>query len=145
MIYERTAKLYCSDDISNIENYIEALNDKDNHWDCHHRLEIHDDYNNSREDLQLMNLYYHRPAGELIFIKHNEHTKLHHTGMKLNFTNEHKEAIGKAIKGKVRSEFGKSFKEIYGISKSDDPQLYQRERQYYRKHNKLNGNYPFNT
>ena len=65
--------------------------------------------------------------------------------MKLNFTNEHKEAISKSMKGKVTSEFGKSFKEIYGISKSDDPQLYQRERQYYRKYNKLNGNYPFNT
>lgn len=145
MIYERMAKLFCSDDISNIENYIEALNDKDNVWDCHHKLEIHSDYNNSRNDLKLMNLYYHRPSGELIFIKHNEHTKLHHTGMKLNFTNEHKEAISKAIKGKVHSEFGKLFKETYGISKSDDPKLYQRERQYYRKHHKLNGTYPFNT
>jgi hypothetical protein len=74
-----------------------------------------------------MGLYYNRPACELIFIKHNEHTKLHHMGMKLNFTNEHKEAIGKAIKGKVHSEFGELFKEVYGISKSDDPKLYQRD------------------
>lgn len=139
------AKLFCSDDISNIENYTEALNDKDHVWDCHHKLEIHSDYNNSRNDLKLMNLYYNRPACELMFIKHSEHTKLHHTGMKLNFTNEHKEAIGKAVKGKVHSEFGKLFKEIYGISKSDDPKLYQRERQYYRKYHKLNGTYPFNT
>jgi hypothetical protein len=60
-----------------IENYNEAINDMNETWHCHHRLEINDDYINTREDLKLMNLYYNRPPEELIFLKCVDHIKLH--------------------------------------------------------------------
>jgi hypothetical protein len=82
MINEYQAKLYCTDDISLIENYDKAVADTTKTWQCHHRLEIHSDYRNSIHDLKMMNLYYNRPAEELIFLTHAEHVKLHHTGTK---------------------------------------------------------------
>lgn len=40
MISLNTAKKYCKDDISKIENYEQAINDKENIWECHHRLQL---------------------------------------------------------------------------------------------------------
>ena len=40
MINEKLAKNYCSEDISLIENYQEAVSDKDEIWEIHHRREI---------------------------------------------------------------------------------------------------------
>lgn len=65
-----------------IENYNEAINDMNETWHCHHRLEINDDYINTREDLKLMNLYYNRPPEELIFLKCVDHIKLHQNNEK---------------------------------------------------------------
>lgn len=68
---------YCMHkDIPKIENYEEAVASPDI-WHCHHRLEIHDDYGNTVEDLILMNLYFHRPPEELIFLKRNDHLSIH--------------------------------------------------------------------
>ena len=39
MISKRSAKAYCRDDISLIENYDKAIADKTQVWDCHHRRE----------------------------------------------------------------------------------------------------------
>ena len=39
MINKRNAKLYCSEDISLIENYQEAISDQTKMWDIHHRQE----------------------------------------------------------------------------------------------------------
>lgn len=75
----RRAKSYCKEDISLIENYDKAINDKEHTWDCHHRLEIGEGYINSPKDLKLMNLYYNRPANELIFLTASEHQSLHKT------------------------------------------------------------------
>lgn len=77
MISELSAYAFCKDDITKIENYDIAVNDKDNYYDCHHKLEIGSDYINSAADMILMGIYYHRPAEELIFLKHGEHTALH--------------------------------------------------------------------
>ena len=76
MICETQAKKYCKDDISLIENYEEAVNDKINKWVIHHRREtIY-----SMEGLKEIGEYYNRPAIELIFMLKEEHTKLHHIG-----------------------------------------------------------------
>ena len=40
MICFEYAKNYCSEDISLIENYDKAVNDKEQTWHCHHRREI---------------------------------------------------------------------------------------------------------
>ena len=68
-------KIFCKEDISLIENYEQAVNDKTQIWDCHHRLEI--ELNLSRDELKERDLYYNRPASELILLTHAEHQKLH--------------------------------------------------------------------
>jgi hypothetical protein len=60
-----------------IENYELAKADNFKGWDIHHKLEINDDYINSKEELIMMNLYYNRPPEELIWMKHNEHQSMH--------------------------------------------------------------------
>ena len=62
-----------------IENYELAKADNFKGWDIHHKLEICGNYINTVKDLKMMNLYYDRPAEELIWLKHDEHIKLHRT------------------------------------------------------------------
>lgn len=109
MIKEYNAKHFCKDDISLIENYDKAVADTTQSWHCHHKLEIHSDYTNSVRDLQLMNLYYNRPAEELIFLTHSEHTKLHASGKNHPLYSKHhseetKRKLSKANTGKHPSE-----------------------------------------
>ena len=75
--YKNTQK-FCSEDISLIENYDKAINDKNQIWDCHHRAETLPCGYFSPKDLKAFNLYYNRPACELIFLRKNEHLLLHH-------------------------------------------------------------------
>lgn len=69
-----------------IENYELAKADDFKGWHCHHRLETHTADGNrrkvdlSREELIAMNMYYNRPANELIFMKAGEHISLHKRG-----------------------------------------------------------------
>lgn len=80
-------KKYCCEDLSLIENYDKAIKDKNILWHCHHRLETHDEKGNKRlnylssDDLIKLNLYYKRPANELIFLMPNEHINLHKFGI----------------------------------------------------------------
>ena len=87
------ANAYCSEDISNIENYDKAIADKEQTWVCHHRLEIHEDYRNSVEELQMLNLYWQSLCEGW---KHREHGP--NLGRK--FTDEHKNKLSMAFKGK---------------------------------------------
>ena len=71
-------KKYCCEDISLIENYNEAINDSKNKWELHHKLEIQNGklvY--TKKDLIDLNLYWNRPASELIFLTRKEHKALH--------------------------------------------------------------------
>lgn len=82
---------YCCEDISNIENYELAINATDM-WECHHRLETHDENGNVRPKsisckvLQEKGLYKKRPAKELIFLSRKDHHNLHFKGKKRNVT-----------------------------------------------------------
>lgn len=69
----------CKDDISKIENYDKAINDKDNMWELHHRLELTLDgeFAHSRAELIRMGMYWKRPAFELIFLEIKEHHRIH--------------------------------------------------------------------
>lgn len=81
MIDKRRVKTYCNGDISLIENYDLAVNDKTQTWACHHRNEIMDDGTlHSVKWLKDNDLYFHRPASELIFMTPSEHSILHATG-----------------------------------------------------------------
>lgn len=85
--YERQHKkmfAYCiSEQIEQIENYELAKKDNFNGWNIHHRLETHNSdgekrlVNISREELIALDMYYNRPANELVFLTISEHTKLH--------------------------------------------------------------------
>ena len=68
---------YCSEDLSRIENYDKAVADTKHVWDCHHRAEILPCGVFTPKQLQKHGLYWHRPASELIFLRHDEHTMLH--------------------------------------------------------------------
>ena len=77
---------YCIDDITHIENYFKAKADGFKGWQCHHRLETHTSDGLLREvyltasELIYLNMYYNRPAEELILMKTDEHRRLHLCG-----------------------------------------------------------------
>src|SRR5574344_906818 len=74
---------YCCEDISQIENYSLAKADNFIKWDIHHRLETNTLDGEKRlvdlshSELKALDMYYNRPASELIFLKHKEHMQLH--------------------------------------------------------------------
>ena len=79
MINEKYAKQYCSEEISLIENYHEAISDEERMWDIHHRRECDENGRTlfTKKQLIEMNLYLNRPASELIFVTRAMHNKLH--------------------------------------------------------------------
>lgn len=85
MIDLRAVRRYCGEDISLIENYEKAVNDKEK-WDCHHVWETMLGY--SKQELIDMDEYYGVPACNLIFLTHSEHMRLHNTGEKNHFYNQ---------------------------------------------------------
>ena len=103
MINENLARRYCSEDISLIENYKEAVADEYQIWDTHHRRET--DEGISRRELVDKGLCWKRPASELIFLKHNEHTILHHLGT--HYSEETKKKLSEAKLGEKHPFFGK--------------------------------------
>lgn len=98
-------KQYCKEDISLIDNYEQAINDTISTWHCHHKLEINYDYTNTIKDMKLMNIYYNRPASELIFLTREEHMSLHHKGFK--YSEESKLKISNSRKGQPSPNKGK--------------------------------------
>ena len=79
MINAYMAKSYCSEDIALIENYQQAISDKERTWDIHHRKECDSEGRTLFTGTQLkeMGLYFNRPAAELIFVTRSMHCKLH--------------------------------------------------------------------
>lgn len=186
-------KMYCRDDLSKIENYEQAINDKENKWVIHHRLEftLDGEFAHTKQDLIRMGMYWKRPYFELIFMKDIDHRKLHgkivnnyrteetinkirqksighsfteETLKKISetvkqrwkegvynlkcHTPEHNKAISEARKGKPHpcpnrkprkpaSEFGKKFKEHYGVGPTNNRKLWGVEYRYYRKTGKI--------
>ena len=84
MINEYQAKRYCSDDISLIENYQDAISDEDRMWEIHHRRESDENGRTllTHKQLKEMGLYFNRHASELMFVTRSMHKKLHREQMK---------------------------------------------------------------
>lgn len=111
MISKYTVMQYCKN-YTDIENYDKAISDTEHTWICHHKLEAWF----SRIELEQMNRYYNVSARELVFCKNrNEHFKYPHkgfedarlkkTGVKRGpYTQEHRDKISKALKGKKRPD-----------------------------------------
>lgn len=101
---------FCVEDITNIENYEKAVNDETQTYVCHHRLETHTSDGErrkvdiSKEELIALDMYYHRPANELIYITMKEHISLHHRGKKIS--DEVKRKLTEAHKGVSPSNKG---------------------------------------
>ena len=111
MINEYNAKWFCSEDISLIENYHEAIADEKRTWDIHHRRECDENGRTlfTKKQLIEMNLYVKRPAAELIFVTRSMHSKLHRE--------QHEKCwkIGGKIGGKI---VGKKYGAINGKKRS---------------------------
>ena len=98
MINEENAKWFCCEDISKIYGYAEAVADNENMWHCHHCLGLA----YTKEQLKAKDLYYKRPASELMFVTKSQHKMLHWVTYK--HTDEAKRKMGEANRGKHRSE-----------------------------------------
>lgn len=108
MINESSAKKFCKDDISKIENYDKAINDQTEPWECHHRDEIRIlpsgmTVVRSAKDLKDAGRYYNCPANELIFLTKSEHSRLH----SMNKSDEQKQKLSEAMKGEGNPMYGK--------------------------------------
>lgn len=73
MINKHKANRYCRDDISLIENYQSAIEDKNTMWHCHHRKEAV----KTKQELLHENDYWKVPAKDLIFLLPGYHRHLH--------------------------------------------------------------------
>ena len=97
---------YCKN-YQDIENYDKAAADDFKGWHCHHRLETHTPDGERRlvditqKELKALNMYYHRPAEELIFLTSREHNAFN-KGKKLS--EEARRKIAEAHKGKRHTE-----------------------------------------
>lgn len=102
---------FCKD-YTNIENYEKAKADNFRGWNCHHRLQTWTSDGERRlvditaDELKALDMYYNRPAEELIFLTRSEHSKLHKKG-------EHNAMYGKQgyWKGKTGPNKGKHHSE----------------------------------
>ncbi len=161
--------LFCREDASKIEGYDEAIKSEEK-YDCHHRLELHNDgsLRFTSDSLMKLDLYYNRPACELVFISHSEHISLHtkarwesgqltkKSGIKRKGTKwshpmseEAKKKLSLSKKGKKlskehkkslmkpKSDFGIKFKEHFGLNKTGNEKLYDKEYKFYQYHNKV--------
>ena len=98
---------YCRDDIRTIENYEFAVSDTEHVWQCHHRLELEvlPDGRVIRRtvaQLKACNHYYSRPACELIFLREDEHKKLHMHGNDFFKGKKHSDGSRKALSDKMK-------------------------------------------
>ena len=75
-------QLICKD-VTKVENYNLALADNFVNWVQHHRLETHNSDGERRlvqitaEELKALDMYYNRPAEELIWLTRAEHINIH--------------------------------------------------------------------
>lgn len=103
MINKSTARWFCCEDISKIENYDKAIVDTTQTWECHHRLETHNSDGERRsidiakKELIALDMYYHRPSDELIFLTGKEHGILHYKGK--HPSEETRKKLSEASKG----------------------------------------------
>ena len=115
MIDFRRANKYCSEDLSLIENYEQAVNDKTQVWDCHHRKET--DEGLSRVELIKIGLYWNRPASELIFMTKSEHNSLHKKGKPNPNKGKHRtEETRVKISAGMKGKNGKAVYQIHKIT-----------------------------
>lgn len=98
----RQIRGYCCENITTIQNYEEAINDTQK-WECHHFNEITNDGVFSVKELISKDLYYHRPASEIILLPRKEHRLLHSKYGLYNRSDETRQKMCNAKKGEKKS------------------------------------------
>ena len=98
MIKTKSVKKLCREDITLIKNYEQAITDESQIWDCHHINEL----TFTRQELIKQNMYYHRPANELVFLTRSEHKKAHLTVCA--GADEQKRKLSESLKGRKLSD-----------------------------------------
>lgn len=99
---------YFCKDYEKIENYEKALADNFKGWNCHHRLETWTSDGErrlvdiTRDELKALDMYYNRPASELIFLTISEHSRLHMKG-------EHNPNYGKQLSEETRTKMSEAW------------------------------------
>lgn len=122
---KKNLKSYCSEPLEQIENFKAAEADNFAGWCIHHRLEIKPDGTRvSAKELIDKNLYYGRPASELVFMKVFEHVTLHHKGENHPFFGKHHSAetrqkISESLSGEKNPLFGKHHSEETRLKMSE--------------------------
>ena len=97
---------YCKN-YQDIENYEKAKKDNFKGWECHHRLETHTNAGEIRTviitaaELKALDMYYNRPASELIFLIKSEHNRL------CRYTEESRRKMSELKKGEKNPNYGK--------------------------------------
>ena len=105
MINEKHVNSYCRENISLIQNYDKAISDDTNMWHCHHRLGTVI----PKKNLLEMDLYYNRPATELIFLLEKNHRLLHNKGKYIS--EETRKKLSEKLKGENNPRYGKHLSE----------------------------------
>ncbi len=109
MIDKKSARRFCCEDLSKIENYQEAISDMSQTWDIHHRRETTEGI--SGKELIRRGEYFHRCASELIFLTKSQHHRLHWLGNKHRLgkthTAESRKKMSRAHRGENNGFFGK--------------------------------------
>ena len=106
-------KQYCKD-YEKIENYEAAKKDNFVGWECHHRLETHTSDGERRAvdittaELKALDMYYNRPASELIFLTTREHNAYRKGKPK---SDETRNKLSIANKGEKHPMYGKKHSE----------------------------------
>lgn len=127
-----TLKKYCCEDFTKIEGYSEAV-ESESLYDIHHKLETNPDSYYTKKELIEQNLYYNRPASELMLIEHNEHVRLH-----VRFRKEHPDLMNNWKNKLSESNSKKSAKEkiIEGMRRYWTPEK-RKEKSEWRKNRPL--------
>lgn len=113
MINFKKLSLYCRGEFEKIENYEQALADKTQTWECHHRLEltINGEFAHSGEELDRMGMYKKRPHYELILLTKKDHMNLHGKVRKQDKTRNSK--ISKSLTCKRRPDVSEQNKRMF--------------------------------
>ena len=136
MISINQAKKFCKNYMQ-IENYEKAVKDPNIKWDCHHRFELKCPlYKPLVSELIANNLYYDRPAEELIFLTPSEHHKLHATYNNRFKGKKHSEETkklmslhgGNAFRGKHHTEEAKQKNRLAHLGKKHDKAFCEKNR-----------------
>lgn len=99
----RHIKKYCREPIENIKGYREAV-ESEGRYDCHHINGL----TFTSEELKKMNMYYHRPASELIIMSRFDHKSLHQRSDMPSTTKGDKNGMF-GITGEKHPCFGRTF------------------------------------